>query len=309
MPERQPNIDSRTVAGFGEEWAAFDQSALDEQEHRELFDRYFSIFPFERLPTDAEGFDLGCGSGRWAALVAPRVGKLHCIDPSDKALAVARQALGSRRNVEFHLAGADSIPLSPASQDFGYSLGVLHHIPDTAAALRDCVSRLKPGAPFLVYFYYAFDNRPTWFRQLWRMTEVGRHLISNLPFGIRKAFTTVIAATVYWPLARAAWLAMRGGVEVSNWPLSPYRDLSFYTMRTDALDRFGTRLEQRFSRAAIERMMLDAGLTDVGFSEREPFWVACGVKGYGTGPLPLTPRMPSRSPRSSSFNRSSLRSR
>ena len=278
LPERQANIDPLTVAGFGEEWAAFDQSGLDEQEHRDLFDRYFGIFPFNALPPQAEGFDLGCGSGRWAALVSPRVGKLHCIDPSDKALAVARQALQSGSNVDFHLAGADSIPLAPDSQDFGYSLGVLHHIPDTVAALQDCVTRLKRGAPFLVYLYYAFDNRPAWFRRLWRTTESGRHFISRLPFGLRKAVTTVIAGTVYWPLARGARLAEQSGRNVSNWPLSPYRDLSFYTMRTDALDRFGTRLEQRFSRTQIEQMMITAGLKDIRFSEREPFWVACGIK-------------------------------
>ena len=144
MPEHRANIDPLTVEGFGEEWAAFDQSELDDQEHRDLFERYFAIFPFDDLPPDAEGFDLGCGSGRWAALVAPRVGRLHCIDPSEKALAVSRQELRSQKGVEFHLAGADSIPLASESQDFGYSLGVLHHIPDTAAALRDAVSRLKP---------------------------------------------------------------------------------------------------------------------------------------------------------------------
>jgi SAM-dependent methyltransferase len=278
MPERHANIDPLTVAGFGEEWAAFDQSGLEAEEHRDLFYRYFAIFPFDKLPPNPEGFDLGCGSGRWAALVATHVGKLHCIDPSRKALEVARTALKSLKNVEFHLAGADSIPLAPESQDFGYSLGVLHHIPDTKAALRDCVLRLKPGAPFLVYLYYAFDNRPAWFRRLWQTTEAGRHFISRMPFGIRKALTTGIAATIYWPLARAARLAEQGGKDVRNWPLSPYRDLSFYTMRTDALDRFGTRLEQRFSRTEIERMMLEAGLRDVRFSEREPFWVACGVK-------------------------------
>jgi hypothetical protein len=82
--------------------------------------------------------------------------------------------------------------------------------------------------------------------------------------------------TVYWPLARAARFAESKGANVGNWPLSPYRDLSFYTMRTDALDRFGTRLEQRFSRAEIESMMKNAGLEEIRFSEREPFWVACG---------------------------------
>ena len=59
-------------------------------------------------------------------------------------------------------------------------------------------------------------------------------------------------------------------------PLSAYRRASFYTMRTDALDRFGTRLEQRFTRAEIERMMGEAGLTDIHFSDAVPFWTACG---------------------------------
>ena len=53
------NIDPATVAGFGEEWNSFDQTALNQAEWQELFDRYFAIFPWERLPENAEGFDLG----------------------------------------------------------------------------------------------------------------------------------------------------------------------------------------------------------------------------------------------------------
>jgi ubiquinone/menaquinone biosynthesis C-methylase UbiE len=63
-------------------------------------------------------------------------------------------------NCEFHLASVDEIPLPDSSQDFGYSLGVLHHIPDTQLALNACVKKLKLGAPFLLYCYYRFDNRP-----------------------------------------------------------------------------------------------------------------------------------------------------
>ena len=273
-----PNIDPATVRGFGEEWRAFDQAQLGGVEYAELFDRYFAIFPFDELPPSAEGFDLGCGSGRWAAGVAKRVGLLHCIDPSPEALEVARARLSEHANVRFHLAGSDSIPLADGSQDFGYSLGVLHHVPDTGRALADCVRKLKPGAPFLLYLYYRLDNRPAWFRALWRATNLARRGISRTPFPVRKGVTTAIAALVYWPLARAAKAAERAGMNVAGIPLSFYRDTSFYTMRTDALDRFGTRLEQRFTRSEIERMMTDAGLTDIRFSEREPYWVVCGRK-------------------------------
>ena len=270
------NIDPPTVRGFGEEWAAYDQTALDGAELRRLFDGYFSIFPFESLGPDSEGFDLGCGSGRWAGFVRERVGALHCIDPSPSALDVARRRLAAFDNVRFHLAGADDIPLADASQDFGYSLGVLHHIPDTAAAMRDCVRKLKPGAPFLVYLYYDMDNRPAWFRAFWRATDLPRRAISRLPFPARKAVTTAIAAGVYWPLTRLALAAEKLGRDVANLPLSAYRHHSFYTMRTDALDRFGTRLEQRFSRREIEAMMEAAGLEGIRFREEVPFWVAVG---------------------------------
>lgn len=241
-----------------------------------MFDGYFAVFPFDELPAKAEGFDLGCGSGRWAAGVAPHVGRLHCIDPSAEALDVARRRLAGVDNVDFHLASSETIPLPDSSQDFGYSLGVLHHIPDTAAALADCVAKLKPGAPFLVYLYYAFDNRPAWYRGLWRTSDLGRRAIARLPFALRKAVTSTIAAGVYWPLARLAKLAERAGADVTTLPLSDYRHRSFYGMRTDALDRFGTRLEQRFTRDQIRRMMENAGLDQIVFHDGVPYWTACG---------------------------------
>lgn len=269
------NIDPHTVKGFGQEWAHYDQSALGDEEYRRLFDAYFSIFSFDGL---GEGFDLGCGSGRWAKLVAPRVGHLHCIDPAPEALAVARRNLAEQSNVSFHNAPSEAIPLPDGSQDFGYSLGVLHHIPDTESAMRDCVRKLKPGAQFLVYLYYGFDNRPRWFRAVWKASDVVRKGVSRLPFGARKAVTATLAASVYFPLARLARLLESAGVRAGNLPLYSYRNSTFYSMRTDALDRFGTRLEQRFTRAEIEAMMTRCGLEDIRFSDSEPYWVAVGRK-------------------------------
>lgn len=270
------NIDEETVSGFGEEWAAYSQDKLTPAEHQRMFDQYFSTFPFEDLPADSVGFDIGCGTGRWALLAARRVGHLHCIDPAKKALDVAKRRLAQVPNVSFHHAGVDDMPIADGSQDFGYALGVFHHVPDTARAMRDAVRKLKPGAPFLVYLYYSFDNRPAWFRAVWAVSDVARQAISRLPFPLRKAITSGIAALVYWPLSRSASLLEKAGTNVSHFPLSAYRYRSFYSLKTDALDRFGTRLEQRFSRDEIRRMMEAAGLTGIAFREDEPYWVACG---------------------------------
>jgi SAM-dependent methyltransferase len=271
------NVDVRTVAGFGDEWERFDQSALPEAERASLFEAYFSIFPWHRLPAGAVGFDLGCGSGRWAQLVAPRVGRLHCIDPS-VALEVARRNLGRLGNCEFHSATVDAMPVADASMDFGYSLGVLHHVPDTAQAIATCAAKLKPGAPLLLYLYYAFDNKPLWFRALWGASDLLRRVVSSFPYAVRYWASQLIALLVYWPLSRSAAALEKAGVDVADFPLSAYRRRSFYTMRTDALDRFGTRLEQRFSREQIRGMMERAGLERIVFSEGVPFWCAVGYR-------------------------------
>lgn len=272
------NADAHTVAGFGNEWARFDQSALSKEERAEIFQQYFGIFPWDKLSEDAQGFDLGCGSGRWAQCVAPRVGTLHCIDASDVALDVARRNLTNFPNCEFHCASVEAIPLDDNSMDFGFSLGVLDHVPDTQAGIRSCVEKLKPGAPFLVYLYYAFDNRPRWYRRLWRISDRWRRSISRAPYAVRNTICSTIAMTVYWPLARMAWLLEKTGRDVHSFPLSYYRDRSFYTMNTDARDRFGTRLEKRFTAVQVRRMMEGAGLENIKFSDSMPFWCAVGTK-------------------------------
>ena len=271
------NLDAETVKSFGDEWSRFDQSELTADEATKIFDEYFAVFPWDRLPDSATGFDMGCGSGRWAKLMAPRVGHLHCVDPSS-ALDVARVALASAANVTFHCASVDESPLPPGSQDFGYSLGVLHHVPDTASAIRACVAMLKPGAPFQVYLYYAFDNRSLLFKMAWRCSDLLRRAVCKLPSKLKHMVTDVLAALVYYPLSRLSLLAERMGYNVASIPLSYYRNHSFYTMRTDSRDRFGTPLEQRFSRKAIASMLMAAGLDDVRFSEHAPYWCAVGIK-------------------------------
>ena len=277
------NLHEKTVTGFCEEWNKFDQSELDEYELEALFDRYFHIFPWEQIENNATGFDMGCGSGRWAKLVAPRVFKLHCLDPSS-AIEVAKKNLAGLPNCVFHKSGVGENSISEGSMDFGYSLGVLHHVPDTQLALAECVQLLKPGAPFLVYLYYAMDNKPFWFRTLWRLSDFFRRIISRLPNSLRLIVCNFIAISVYWPLARSARMletVCLSPQNIGKWPLSEYRHLSFYTMRTDALDRFGTQLEKRFSQVEVRNMMANAGLFNIKFSEDAPFWCAVGTKRGG----------------------------
>ena len=272
------NRDNKTVESFGDEWSRMSQDRLDKREREEIFDDYFSIFPFDLINTESIGFDMGCGSGRWAAVVAPKVKKIFCIDASLDAINVARENLKSYDNVEFNVASVGQTNLKLGSCDFGYSLGVLHHLPDTASAITACSKLLKKDTPFLLYLYYAFDNKPRWYRKIWEISELARGVINKAPPTLKFIMSNIIATCVYFPLARIAKLLNIIGFDTDNFPLSYYCDKSFYTMRTDSRDRFGTPLEKRFSKKEIKKMMLSSGFKDIVFSDNKPFWVVIGIK-------------------------------
>lgn len=273
------NIDKTTVAGFGDEWTRFNQKELSKEARDKIFEDYFSIFPWKSLPDKAVGVDVGCGSGRWAAVVAPKVGQLILVDASAEALEVARKNMEKFSNVRLEVATVDSLPIEDSSLDFAYSLGVLHHVPDTSAAIRSISKKLKSGAPLLLYLYYAFDNRGLFYRAIWRLSDIVRRVVSRMPFGLRYWISQLLALTVYWPLSRVALLLEQFGICPKSWPLVYYKDKPFYVLRTDALDRFGTRLEQRFTRSEITAMLKDVGFVDIRFSDKSPYWCAIGIKG------------------------------
>ena len=171
---------------------------------------------------------MGCGSGRWAKFVAKKVGFLNCIDPSHLALDQAKLNLADATNCSLECAGVDSNSLQDNSQDFGYSLGVLHHIPDTTLALQSCAKKLKSGAPFLLYLYYRFDNKPKSYYFLWKASDLLRNVICRLPFFLKFHISQLIACLIYFPLARGALLFEKLGLNVSNFPLTWYRNEPFY---------------------------------------------------------------------------------
>jgi len=272
------NIDKKVVNDFGEEWSAFKQSDIEKKDLESAWEQYFSIFPFNELPDNAIGFDMGCGSGRWAMFTSPKVGHLHCIDASEKALSVAKENLSELDEITFHHGSVSDGILDDNSQDFGYCLGVLHHIPDTLDGLKSCSKMLKSGAPFLLYLYYNFENRSVLFKAIWRISNIFRWFISKFPSPLKKLTTFLIAIVVYFPLARISLFIERIGFNPHFVPLSDYRKKKFKFMATDSLDRFGTRLEKRFSKSDIINMLEEAGFINVRFSSSQPYWVCISYR-------------------------------
>ena len=165
-------MDLNIVRDFGSLWSRFDQSNIPAADQEEMFEGYFHLFLSDSLLPGSIGSYIGCGSGRWAALVASRAGHLSLVGPSGDALLDAPQNLSNAANVSFRQASVGGLPLEEGSLDFDYSMGVLHHVSGTAEPIHSITQVLKSGAPFLIYLYYAFDQRSRWFRSIWRASDM-----------------------------------------------------------------------------------------------------------------------------------------
>ncbi len=272
------NIDPKTVASFGVEWKAFHD--FSEKDIVSLGDKYFDIVTPSMLNSQSNVVDIGCGSGRFIKYLKGRYARITGVDPSD-AILVADQLLGSDPAIELVRASTDNLPYPDGYFDFGYSLGVLHHIPDTEKALRDCVRKIKPGGYFLLYLYYNLDNRSRAAKFLFQCTNLLRRVISRFPVWLKIASCNFLAVVLYMPFVLLCRFLRWFGVPLrirKFFPLQAYEDQRFYIIRNDCFDRFATPLEKRFSRRQIEAMMLSAGLTEITFSENIPFWHAVGKK-------------------------------
>ena len=151
-------------------------------------------------------------------------------------------------------------------------------MPNTELAIKSCVKLLKPGAPFLIYIYYSFDNRPSWFKFIWVISNCIRLFIYRLPKFLKFLICDIFAVFIYYPFAKSISLIEKIGFNLKNFPLYAYRFSSFYAMRTDARDRFGTPLEKRFTKKEIYKMMAESGLENIKFRNSPPFWTAIGYK-------------------------------
>jgi len=67
------------------------------------------------------------------------------------------------QTIALSYSSVDAIPLADSSMDFGYSLGVLHHVPDTASCHRIVREEVETGRAVSHFLYYSVStNKPRW---------------------------------------------------------------------------------------------------------------------------------------------------
>lgn len=271
------NIDLDVVKSFGEEWNKF--NTFSAKTIKKICAEYFDIVDETMVNKNTYMIDIGCGSARWSEYFLDKAGFIESVDPSD-AIYAADRLLGEAENIRITKASVNTLPWADETFDFGMSIGVLHHIPNTKQALIDCVKKIKHGGFFYVYLYYNLDNRGLLFKSLFKLSDVVRRLVSSMPSTLKKISCDILAIVAYMPFVLVAKLFFALGFKklANKIPLSAYANKDFYIIRNDALDRFGTKLEQRFTKQQITEMMTEAGLTNIKFGEESAYWHAVGKR-------------------------------
>lgn len=142
------------TGSFGFQWNTFSRSQLDSANgttrSRDTFVEKTG-FPHESL-RGARVLDAGCGMGRFAEVCADAGADVHAVDLS-RAVEAAARNLGHRRNVSFYQADILNLPFADETFDVVYSIGVLHHTPDTKRAFLSLARLVRPGGRIAIWVY------------------------------------------------------------------------------------------------------------------------------------------------------------
>ncbi len=138
---------------FSFEWQRWRKTQFDTDAHHPSLRTF--IASTGRQPGELAGkavLDAGCGAGRYMDLLARSGAQTIGIDLS-QAVEVAQENLGHYANCHFVQGDLMHPPFRTGAFDFIYSIGVLHHTPDTRAAFRALAPLVKPGGELAVWVY------------------------------------------------------------------------------------------------------------------------------------------------------------
>ena len=142
------------VKSFSFEWTTHSETQLDcFTGSRSSEEQFIKKTGFSAR--DLQGklvLDAGVGAGRYADVVSRWGGDVVGVDLSF-AVESAHQNFADRPNVWIAQADIGALPFAPLSFDYIFSIGVLHHTPDTRAYFLKLVRFLKPGGTIAIWVY------------------------------------------------------------------------------------------------------------------------------------------------------------
>jgi len=178
------------ASSFGFQWSAYARTQLDDDESHESETDFRNRTGFG--PDELRGklvLDVGCGMGRFADIASRWGARVIGVDLSIAAEVAARN-FADRQSVTIFQADVFSLPFAPASFDFIYSIGVLHHTPNCEQAFKGLPKLLKPTGSIAIWLYSGYNK---WYR----LSDVYRKVASRLPAPLLHALCQIAVPLYY----------------------------------------------------------------------------------------------------------------
>ena len=179
-PEDLPALTKETVRQFGNSWSSHEY--LAPYQEKQFLDWIAPLRPEDF--NSKVVLEAGCGKGRHSFVMAGYgPARLYSVDLSD-AITLAASYTKAFADVYCIRSNLLRLPFEDASMDIVVCLGVLHHLEDPKAGLRELWRVLKPGGTLC----------------LWVYAREGNGWVVHLVDPVRKGITSRIPAKILRPL-------------------------------------------------------------------------------------------------------------
>jgi SAM-dependent methyltransferase len=266
-------VTRRTQSTYTFTWKRFGKAAVARGWEKDSY-RYTEMIPRELIAGEGRvGLDAGCGAGHDLLQMAKGGAQLIGFDLS-YGVDVAFQLTRHLPNVHVVEGDLNAAPFRPATFDFVYSFGVLHHLPDPERGFRNLSRLLKPGAPLITYLYEDFSDHTRFERAALAAIRSVRRVTSRLPQDLLYVLCC-LAAPLVWvtcsvPARILRWIAPAMASRI------PFRHtVRWRVLASDLFDRFAPPVEWRYGVEDVGALYRAAGLQHVE-TLRYRGWVSWG---------------------------------
>lgn len=184
--------DQEYVASFGEEWHLF----KDVKNTRPLMskDEMHQYMGLKKEDIEnKEVVEIGCGAGPYLDMSAREFHAKHIIGVDlSRAVDAAYENVGHLENITIIQANLFNLPLRKKSFDVVYSLGVLHHTPDTHKAFQAISPFVKPKGLLSIWLYGAY-----WLKKSANQDRIRKLFTSKMSPMVLYRFS-IIASWLYY---------------------------------------------------------------------------------------------------------------
>lgn len=237
------------VDSFSFEWNVFHDVQIDILNNtRESEDTFMYKTGFKEGDVKGKIFlDVGIGAGRFAEIVSRWGGEVIGFDLSF-AVDAAFKNIGKRPNVHIIQADIFKLPFKKEAFDHMYSIGVLHHTPDTRKAFESLVPLLKEGGAFAVFIYEkGIYHR---YSDLWRKVTV------RLPLRFMYILSAISIPLYYIHKIPFLGPALQFAFPTANWPWWRWRWL-------DTFDWYTPKFQWKHTYPEVYKWYVENGFEDM----------------------------------------------